>query len=157
MAYGSAVWAYSVNQVLTRAFYAAGDTRTPMRVALAMIASNCVLNFTLIWFLREAGIAWATAASATLQCVLLTALLPRTLKTPVIVDRDLARSAAVTLMISVLMGAGVWATLAALPAEGWSASVVRLAAATGVGAAIYAVGAVALKRPEPRWLLDRSR
>jgi putative peptidoglycan lipid II flippase len=65
------VWAYSLNHVLTRAFYAQGDTRTPMKIAVAMVGLNLVLNLTLIWWLREAGLAWSTSISATVQCAVL--------------------------------------------------------------------------------------
>ncbi|HCT45480.1 MAG TPA: murein biosynthesis integral membrane protein MurJ, partial [Phycisphaerales bacterium] len=69
--YALAVWAYSLNQLLTRAFYARGDTRTPMTVALGMVGVNICLNLVLIWWLREAGLAWSTAVCAVGQTVLL--------------------------------------------------------------------------------------
>ncbi|VAX41388.1 Proposed peptidoglycan lipid II flippase MurJ, partial [hydrothermal vent metagenome] len=72
MGYAPGVWAYSLNHVVTRAFYAAGDTRTPMRIALVIVAVNLALNCTLIWPLGEAGLAWSTSLSATLQLILLT-------------------------------------------------------------------------------------
>jgi len=72
-----AVWAYSLNHVLTRAFYARGDTKTPMKVALAMVAANVTLNLFLIWPLKEAGMGWSTAICAALQCLILGALATR--------------------------------------------------------------------------------
>lgn len=75
--YASCVWAYACNQLLTRAFYAKGDTRTPAFVSLFALGTNLVLNFTLIWLLREAGLAWATAIAAGLQTVVLLVVLAR--------------------------------------------------------------------------------
>ena len=69
--YALAVWAYSLNQLLTRAFYAKGDTRTPMTIALGMVGVNLAMNCALIWWLREAGLAWSTAICALGQTGLL--------------------------------------------------------------------------------------
>jgi len=46
LGFGSAVWAYSLIQVLTRAFYAKGDAGRPVRVAVAMVGLNPALNVT---------------------------------------------------------------------------------------------------------------
>ena len=76
LGYAPAVWVYSVNHVLARAHYALGDTKTPMRIGLVCVGVNLVLNLTLIWWVREAGMAWATAIAAGVQCVLLARTLP---------------------------------------------------------------------------------
>ena len=47
--YASGVWAYSTIHVLTRAYYAKGDTRTPVALAVGMVTLNLLLNCTLIW------------------------------------------------------------------------------------------------------------
>jgi len=67
------------NHVLVRVFYTAGDTRTPVRVAVVAMVLNLALNLTLIWFLREAGLALATAISAWVQSIVLAALIARRL------------------------------------------------------------------------------
>ena len=69
MGYAIAVWAYSLNQLFTRAFYASGDTKTPMKIALVMVGFNVCLNVVLIWWFREAGLAWSTAICAIGQTV----------------------------------------------------------------------------------------
>ena len=46
LGFWSAVWAYSLIQVLTRAFYAKGDAGRPVRVAVAMVGLNPALNVT---------------------------------------------------------------------------------------------------------------
>jgi putative peptidoglycan lipid II flippase len=71
MGYAPAIWAYSMNHVLTRAFYAQGDSRTPLGVALAMVLLNLSMNLILVWSLGAQGFALATASSAIVQSVIL--------------------------------------------------------------------------------------
>jgi putative peptidoglycan lipid II flippase len=75
--YAIGVWAYSASHVIIRAFYSMQDTRTPVKVGVGMVGLNLVLNLTLIWFLREGGLALATAISATVQIIILFAILQR--------------------------------------------------------------------------------
>jgi len=77
LAYCAGLWAYCAQHVLTRAFYSTRDTQTPVKVAAAMVLLNLALNLTLIWFIAEAGLAAATACSATCQVLILYALLAR--------------------------------------------------------------------------------
>jgi putative peptidoglycan lipid II flippase len=78
-AYSIAIWAYGLNQLFNRAFYAMGDTTTPLRAAVALVAANLVLNLSLIWVpgLRESGLAIATAVTAIGQAMVLAFLLRR--------------------------------------------------------------------------------
>jgi putative peptidoglycan lipid II flippase len=157
LGYAPGVWAYSLNHVATRAFYASGDTRTPMRIALWMVALNLLLNCSLIWRLGEAGLAWSTSVSATLQLVLLTRASRRLTHEPAI-DRETLAGLARTALASLLMtGAVVLALRVAASAESWSGSLVRLAVAVPIGGAAYAAGAAALRQQEFRWLVARSK
>jgi putative peptidoglycan lipid II flippase len=70
--YGAGVWAYCALPVLVRGFYAVSDRITPLRIALAAVALNLALDFTLIWPLAEEGLAAATVTSAALQAAALT-------------------------------------------------------------------------------------
>lgn len=154
-----AVWAYSLNHVLARAFYATGDTATPMRVSLAMVLINLGLNLGLIWPLAEAGLAWATAVCAIIQAVLLQRLLARRLAPmaggPLLDGRTLAAMARVAIA-SALMGAAVWGLMAAWPAvNAWGERLIRLAAATAVGVAAFAGACLLVKAEELRWLIHR--
>lgn len=75
--YASAVWAYMLMHLWTRAFYAHDDASTPLKVAVAAVGLNLALNLTLVWPLGAAGMAWATAISAVAQAGVLALILRR--------------------------------------------------------------------------------
>jgi putative peptidoglycan lipid II flippase len=154
--YAPAIWAYSANHTLTRAFYALGDSRTPVKVSLAIVALNFLLNISLIWTpLKEAGLAWSTATCAVVQCVVLTRLLHGRIGT--IVDDSVRRGwlstlAATAAMVAAVLGAS-W-----LLGEGdgsWRRRVLELAVMVAAGASGMLVGARLLRMPELRWALGR--
>lgn len=155
LGYAVGVWAYSLNHVFTRAFYARGDTRTPMSVSIGCVGLNLALNLVLIWPLREAGLAWATSIAATVQCGVLGLLAHRrlgvrTLDAPMLVA--VARTGATTLA----MAAAAAAVLLVAPAAtGWPTHALRLGAACLVGAGAYGAIARAIRTPELIWLLHR--
>ena len=157
LGYAPGVWAYSLNHVLTRAFYAAGDTRTPMRIALGMVAVNLVLNCTLIWQLGEAGLAWSTSISAMLQFVLLTRF-SRRLTHEAAVDRDTFNALFRTFLATVVMAVAVVVArdLLVLP-KTWLGSLERLGLAVVVGCGSYLLLARLLRQHELRWLLAGRR
>jgi putative peptidoglycan lipid II flippase len=156
MGYAPGVWAYSLNHVATRAFYASGDTKTPMRIALGMVAVNLLLNCTLIWPLGEAGLAWSTSVSATLQLVLLTRA-SRRLTHERAVDRETFLAFARSVGATGAMAASVGLALALTEGEhDWSGSVLRVGLALAVGCGSYFAAAVVLRQHELRWLLART-
>jgi putative peptidoglycan lipid II flippase len=149
------IWAYSLNHVFARAFYARGDTRTPMHASLISVVLNLALNITLIWWLAEAGMAWATSIAAMLQCAILWMLLRRRLRsTEPIADAETLASAAKILLASAIMGAAVYAALSLVPEPvTWTAHLISLAAGVTTGAAAYAIVTTVLRMPEPGWLI----
>lgn len=155
LGYAPGIWAYSLNQVLTRAFYAKGDTATPMRVALGMVGLNLALNLGLIWPLGEAGLAWSTSFCAALQCVILGRLCRRLLpEGERLLDRPTGTAAARIAVTGLAMGAVVLAADAALPARAsWAWNVAGVVALTGIGGVVYAGASLVLGLPELRWLL----
>lgn len=56
--------AFSLNNIVARAFYALGDTRTPMVISVACLALNLILGFCLIPYLYQAGMGLANSMSA---------------------------------------------------------------------------------------------
>jgi putative peptidoglycan lipid II flippase len=73
--------AFSVVNILARAFYALGDTTTPMKISAFALACNLVFGLTLVWNLKQAGLGLANTASATLNAGLLAFALRKKLKT----------------------------------------------------------------------------
>ncbi len=156
LGFAPGVWVYSLNHVLTRAYYAKHNTRTPMRVAISMVGLNLGLNLTLIWPLREAGLAWSTAVSATVQFVVLLALSHKWLGVKPI-DRATRSAMARILLGAAVMSGAVYAVMWLWPdPAGWSHRALRLASCVGAGAAAYTLAAVVLKLPELRWLFHRA-
>ncbi|MDQ7012689.1 MAG: murein biosynthesis integral membrane protein MurJ [Planctomycetota bacterium] len=155
LGYAPAVWAYSLNHVATRAFYAAGDTRTPMRIALWMVAVNLACNALFIWKLGEAGLAWSTSISAVLQLVLLTRASRRLTHQPAL-DRATLNAMILTLGSTLVMAVAVFLAgeFVSLPRT-WLGSLGRLGVAVGVGGGVFVLAAVVFGQRELRWLTRR--
>ncbi|HOP98579.1 MAG TPA: murein biosynthesis integral membrane protein MurJ [Verrucomicrobiota bacterium] len=68
---GASLVAYSLVNVLARAFYALGDTRTPMHISVACLALNLVLSGALILPFRQGGLGLANTVSSAVNAGLL--------------------------------------------------------------------------------------
>ncbi len=111
--YSLGVWAYSASHVIIRAFYSIQDTKTPVKVGAGMVGLNLILNLTLIWFLREGGLALATAISATIQILILFVLLRKKLN--ITGHKHVITSAIKTFIATLLMYLTCWITLKLVP------------------------------------------
>jgi len=111
--YAIGVWAYSTSHVIIRAFYSIQDTKTPVKVGAGMVALNLILNLTLIWFLREGGLALATAISATIQIIILFVLLRKKLN--ITGHKHIITSAIKTLIATFFMYVTCWIMLKIMP------------------------------------------
>lgn len=67
--------AFSAVNIFARAFFALGDTRTPMRISVVCLALNLILVWGLIGPFQQAGMAMANSVSSTLNAFLLFAAL----------------------------------------------------------------------------------
>ncbi|MET0179817.1 MAG: murein biosynthesis integral membrane protein MurJ, partial [Novosphingobium sp.] len=67
--------AYVIVKILNPGFFAREDTRTPVWTALAALVFNIALNLYVVQRFGIVGLAAATAASASLNCLLLYAML----------------------------------------------------------------------------------
>lgn len=150
--YAPGVWAFSLNHALSRAFYARGDTRTPMLVSLGAVGANLALNLALIWPLAEAGLAWATSACAIAQCGVLVVLCRRRLGVRVL---DGATVMACARIAAATIGMGACVLLLTPRAPGWSGNATALIAGTAVGMVVYLAIARLSRLPELRWLIAR--
>ncbi|RLB07776.1 MAG: murein biosynthesis integral membrane protein MurJ [Deltaproteobacteria bacterium] len=70
--YSFGIWAYGGINVLSRAFYAMEDAKTPVKVALIALVANFVLGVVLMHPLQHAGLALANSLSAILNVSFLT-------------------------------------------------------------------------------------
>lgn len=160
LGFAPAVWVYSLNHVLTRAYYAKHDTTTPMRVAIGMVMVNLTLNLTLIWWFKEAGLAWATSISALLQMVILLFLSPRLLGVYPI-DLPTLWGFARIVLLGAIMGLAVYAVQYLWPQAqqrpfGWLDYFLRLSVCVIAGGGSYFAASLVLKTPELRWLAQRA-
>jgi putative peptidoglycan lipid II flippase len=73
--------AFSLVNILARAFYALGDTKTPMRISVFCLTVNIVLSALLVWNYRQAGLGIANSLTAIINMSLLFYALRRKLKT----------------------------------------------------------------------------
>lgn len=72
--------AFSSVSALARAFYALGDTRTPMRISVFCLLLNLVLVAVLVWPLQQGGLGLANSFSAWVNLALLTFAMRKKLK-----------------------------------------------------------------------------
>jgi putative peptidoglycan lipid II flippase len=76
--YSSAIWAFSLQQVLNRAYYAMHDMTTPFVMSVVTLAVNTAVEVPLCFtHLGEAGMAAGTLASFAAQAVVMLILLDR--------------------------------------------------------------------------------
>lgn len=150
--YASAVWAYSMTHILTRTFYAVGDSKTPLRVSMTMVVFNLALNLTLIWPLGAAGLAWSTAISATAQVLILLALVRKHVAKPV--DASVLKGWLRTVVLTSTMSAALAPLLLNYPAHAltWTGCAGLLIAMVMIGAAVVLIGAKITGAEELRWL-----
>ena len=78
--YSSAIWAFSLQQILNRAYYALHDMTTPLIWGVANLLLNLVIELPLLWTpLREAAMPVGTLVSFAIQSIAMLWLLDRRL------------------------------------------------------------------------------
>jgi len=103
--------ATSLTGIVSRAFYALDDTRTPMRVGMFCLGTNVVLAFVLAFPFQQAGLAAANAVTATINIALL--LYAFTRKVPKFDLRHLSPSVARIGALAAMAGVVGWGCHAA--------------------------------------------
>ncbi len=153
LGYAPAVWAYSMCGVLTKGFYARGNTMTPVKIAIGCMVLNAILNVTLIWTpLKTAGLAWSTSICAVLQAAILMAAISKDAKP---FDGTVLRSWLKTSLLTLAMSLVVAFLLQLdfFQFTNWDDSVKTLAIVVPVAALCYGLGARILRMPELNWSL----
>ncbi len=100
--YAVGIWAFCIQQIVVRAFYATGNTRVPVRVSIAAVALNLTLNILLVGPLGAAGLALATSLTGTVQVLVLIGLMEKQIGAAF--DERLVASIIKTLGIACVMG-----------------------------------------------------
>jgi len=148
--YALGLWAYGLNHLVVRAFYAMQDAKTPLKVAVVTVLLNLTLNLVLVQTsLREAGLALATAISAVVQLAVLLMLFRKRLDH--LRWSPIAASAGRTLLATAFMGLLVWVVDGLNPVG--RADSLRLAAMVATGAASYLIAVRLLRCRELRELM----
>jgi len=141
MAYAVGLPAYVLAKVLAPGFFARNDTKTPVKIGLAMVALNLVLNLAFMRPLQHIGPALATSLAAMCNVCLLGGLLAR--RGHFHLDQALAgralRMLGAALVMAVVLVAGQNAQHVLLATIGdrlvWQA--IALAALIGLGLLAY--------------------
>jgi putative peptidoglycan lipid II flippase len=152
--YAVGLWAFAGVRIVVQAFYSMQDTRTPVKIGVAAMLTNIVLNLALMGPLQHRGLALATSLSSMLNFTLLFWILRK--KVGRIDGRRIARSFAKTLLASLAVALpclwvshlGIWDGTGA-----WKAKLSLLI--VGIGAAVvgYLLVHRLLKSEEQRFLL----
>lgn len=168
-----AVFAFSLNHVLTRAFYAKQQTRIPMRISLLMVLINYVLTCLLLsqagrsipgleritpdGKLREGIVALSSSLCGVLQCMWLAAALRKQLGVSRLLDAEGMRSVVRLVISTLIMGAccGVVMVLWQAGSDRWQI-LARLATLSVVGGGVYLAISLRWNRAELSWLLSRK-
>lgn len=152
--YAAGLVGHSVMEVLTRAFYAQHDTKTPVIIGTVAMGLNVILSLTFarlfdqIGWMPHGGLALANSLATALEAAALFVVIRRRLKG--IEGKSIARGLAACALASIGMGASLWLwTQAAWSRNSW------VAALGGVlfGGVIYGVGLLLLRVPEIQVLI----
>jgi putative peptidoglycan lipid II flippase len=155
IAYSCGLWAYTLLQIIPRAFYAFGDTLTPMRVANACVVANLFAKLILAIFLEEAGLALATSLGAMANVTILLWLLCR--KIP-LVWQGFVSFLGKTIFCSLAMGAAVvLAQMCYQYPPHLLGRLLKVSIPVLLGISVYFVASQLLKVPEMEYFLRRRK
>jgi putative peptidoglycan lipid II flippase len=156
--YALGLWAFSAVRIVTAAFFALQDSKTPVRAALISILANLVLGIVLMRPLAHGGMALATSLASLLNLVLLLAALRRKLGAGG--GRALACCLGRSLLSAGLMAPGVLAVSRLLlrdAGQSTSGLALGLAAAMAAGVVLYLSASLVFRSPELHMLLSALR
>jgi putative peptidoglycan lipid II flippase len=156
--YALGLLGHATVEIVTRAFYALQDTRTPVAVAVLAMGVNVALAFLLRPVFGHGGLALALSAAAMVEATVLLLLARRRLG-------DLHGRAVTATALRSLAGAGALAVvvapvarwLAPLGATGSPGRLVEVGAAIVVGGLVYAAVTAILGAEEPARFVRLAR
>jgi putative peptidoglycan lipid II flippase len=143
--------AHTLNVVLTRAFYSAQDTRTPVTVAICSVGVNVVVSVALVGSMGLAGLALGIALGGWFETVVLSLILWR--RTHAVPVRSIS-VASLGYLIGALIAAGVafvvltWVTTWLGPSTGRLDALIELAIVGPISLAAYLLYSRLMRIPE---------
>ncbi len=141
---------YSIVKIATPAFYALGESRTPVAVSIATVAVNIALNIALVRRIGYLGLPLGTSAAAILNAVTLLLILRR--RTGGLEGGRLAAVLGRTIVAALVMSIAAWWLAGALerlwPGARVGPQAVRLAVVIAVAMAVFALIAKLVKLRE---------
>jgi putative peptidoglycan lipid II flippase len=145
--YAPGLVGYSTVKLAAPTFYALRDSRTPVVVGALSVAVNAVLSVTLVRALGVRGLALGTALSSIFNAAVLLWLLRRRMGS--IDGRRLAVATGKVAAAAAVMAVAAWAgergMELALPGHSTLAKLAHVAAGIGLGLAVFAAAARALR------------
>jgi putative peptidoglycan lipid II flippase len=148
--YALGLLGYSVVRIASPAFYAFGESRTPVAISFVTVLANAALNFGLVHAMGYRGLALGTSIAALLNAGLLLVMLQRRLGgiEGGAIASALARIGAATALMG-LATVGTHTLLTTYLAGGsLTLQVLRLGATIGVSLAVLAAAAHVLRVPQ---------
>ncbi len=139
-AYSIGLAGYAAVKVLSPAFYALGDARTPMLISLGSIAVNYVMNSLLVGPFGHVGLAFSTSTVALVNFILLTLFMRRRIGR--LEGSRLGPTLARICVASVPMAAVAWLVSefsGSLPLTGIALKLVRVSASITLAAIAFYV------------------
>jgi putative peptidoglycan lipid II flippase len=137
-AYSIGLAGYAAIKVLSPAFYALNDARTPMLISLGSIAVNYAMNSLLVGPLGHVGLAFSTSTVALVNFLLLALFMRRKLTR--FDGRRLGSTVLRILVATAAMAAVAWLVndlAEALPLRGLALNLVRVVAAISLAAVTF--------------------
>jgi putative peptidoglycan lipid II flippase len=147
---------FSVVNILARAFFALGDTKTPMKVSVFCLLLNLLLAVTLVWRFKQGGLGIANTLTSIVNVTLLTYALRRKLKT--LNMASLRQPILLLAVVAVLAGAialGGWRFWESSLGHGTLAlKIGAVFVPAGIAGLIYWLAALALKIPAAKEMTE---
>ncbi len=151
--YGVGVAAHGGIEILSRGFYAAGDTKTPVAIAVLTMLVNLVLAALLVDRLEVRGLGIALSTAAILEFSALLAVLSK--RVPGVAGPELWGTLT-RLLVAMLLAAATFAAMRlllegvlAFDVDEWADSLLIVVLAGAAGGAVYLGSALAMGCREP--------
>lgn len=144
--------------ILSRAFYALKDTKTPMNIAIATVALSIIIAYPLAQIYSVAGLALAFSVGSYFNAIVLLHYLRK--RYPGVLNTGLALSFLKTLFVSLGMGALVWGAMHFMAnhvdMNRFVGVLIQTLVAGIFGVAVYAFLSYLFHQEELKWAITRN-